>query len=320
MSFEEIKVLLEINGKESQVFLPNEIFDDLQGYITNGAQLAYAYSYLYLTQFLYRNCKYFDNKTLIDGNIIKQVLGYSESNRTMNYITKKGGLLDSIGYTETTKDIPLSWDFKKDDGEGLSFYMSSNVEKGTLDIPKIFFLKKPLKAFERTLEHVDKDGLITEEEMQGTFYNVTQTHSVDFDVFMYCMANKEIGTTGFYLYSWLKHKNEIFSGYDVSYEKLSDETGLPRRTMIQYLDALKSYRLIRFKFNQEYFALGMYKEERKATTYYTNSYSEFFDKPEPFKRISNMPRKEYFDMKEQERAKFVIQVPKVKIDISELPF
>ena len=259
MSFEEIKSVLEINGKELQVFLPNEIFEDLRDNLTSGTHVAYAYSYLYLTQFLYRNCKYFNTKTLLDNKVIKQVLGYSEDNRTMNYITKKGELLDSIGYTETTKDIPLSWDFKKYDGEGLSFYMSSNVEKGMLEIPKMFFLKKPLKAFERILQHVDKDGQITEEEVQGTFYNVTQTHSVDFDAFMYCMANKELGTTGFYLYSWLKHKNDIFNnGYDVSYEQLSYETGLARSTMIQYLDVLKGYNLVRFKFNQEYFALGMY--------------------------------------------------------------
>lgn len=89
MNFAEIKSVLEINGKESQVFLPNEIFDDLLDYLKSGTQVAYAYNYLYLTQFLYRNCKYFNIKALIDVKMIKQVLGYSESNRTMNFITKK---------------------------------------------------------------------------------------------------------------------------------------------------------------------------------------------------------------------------------------
>lgn len=310
MSFSEIKSLLEINRKEAQVFLPNEIFSDLQDNITNGTHVAYAYSYLYLTQFLYRNCKYFNTKTLIDGKVIKQILGYSESNRTMNYITKKSGLLDSIGYTETTKDIPLSWDFKKDDGEGLSFYMSSN-EKGTLEIPKMFFLKKPLKAFERTIQRVDKDGQIVEEEMQGTFYDVSNTHSVDFDVFMCCMANDEIGTTGFYLYSWLKHKNDIFKGgYDVSYEKLSAETGLPRSTMIQYLNALKSYRLIRFKFNQEYYVLGMTEGDRMATTYYTNDYYNFSSEPKPFQKMKVISNSDYIQNKKNE----------VKVTMEQLPF
>lgn len=152
MNFYEIKALLEINGKESQVFLPNEIFDDLQDYLTNSAQVAYAYSYCYLTQFLYRNCKYFNTKVLLDGKVIKQVLGYSKNNRTMNDIAKKGGLLDRIGYTESTKDFPLTWNFKQSEGESLSFTMASDMPKETLPpIPKMFFLKKPLKAFERVL-------------------------------------------------------------------------------------------------------------------------------------------------------------------------
>lgn len=79
MNFYQIKSTLKITGKESKVFLPNEIFDDLQGYITNGTHLAYAYSYYYLTHFLYRNCKYLNTEVF----------------------------LDEIGYTESTKNIPL---------------------------------------------------------------------------------------------------------------------------------------------------------------------------------------------------------------------
>lgn len=313
MSMEEIKAVLKINGKESQVFLPNEVFSDLKSYITSGTQVAYAYSYCYLTQFLYRNCKYFNTEVLLDGNIIKQVLGYSESNRTMNHITKKGGLLDSIGYTESTKDFPLSWKFKKDDGEALSFTMASDMPKEMLQsIPKMFFLKKPLKAFERTMLKQDVEtNQIVEEEMQGTFYDIANTHSVDFDVFMFCMANKELGTTGFYLYSWLKHKNDIFkNGYDVSYEKLIAETGIPRRTMIQYLDALKGYNLIRFRFNQEYFVLGMSDEGRMATTYYTNSYNNFYSEPKPFQKMMILSNSDYIQSKKNE----------IKVTMEQLPF
>jgi len=312
MNFAEIKSVLEINGKESQVFLPNEVFDDLQGYLTSGTQLAYAYSYLYLTQFLYRNCKYFNTKESIDGKVIKEVLGYKENNRTMNHITKKGGLLDSIGYTEPTKDIPMTWNFKQAEGEPLSFVMASDMPKEMLPpIPKMFFLKKPLKAFKRTILKQDKETneLVTE-EAQGTFYDVSNTHSVDFDVFMYCMANKELGIVGFYLYSWLKHKNDIFTGgYDVSYEKLCAETGLARTTMIQYLDALKAYNLVRFKFNQEYFVIGMTEGERMATTYYTNDYFCFNDEPEPFKKMKVMTNADYLQGKMSEVVVTMEQLP-----------
>ncbi|MEK4387533.1 hypothetical protein MKZ25_17455 [Solibacillus sp. FSL W7-1464] len=311
MNFAEIKSVLEINGKESQVFLPNEIFDDLLDYLKSGTQVAYAYNYLYLTQFLYRNCKYFNIKALIDVKMIKQVLGYSESNRTMNFITKKGGLLDNIGYTESTKDFPLGWDFKKAEGEALSFSMASDMPKEMLPpIPKMFFLKKPLKAFERTILKQDKEtNELVEEHIQGTFYDVSNTHSVDFDVFMYCMANEELGTVGFYLYSWLKHNNDIFGGYDVSYEKLCAETGLARTTMIQYLNALKAYFLVRFKFNQEYFVIGMTEGERMATTYYTNDYFCFNDEPEPFKKMMVMTNADYLQGKTSEIVVTMEQLP-----------
>ena len=38
--------------------------------------------------------------------------------------------------------------------------------------------------------------------------------------------------------------------------------------MIKYLDALKAYNLISFKFNQEYYVIGMSDKGRMATTYY----------------------------------------------------
>lgn len=294
MNYYQIKSALNISRKESKVFIPNEIFSDLQSYITNGTHLAYAYSYYYLIHFLYRNCKYFNTSALIDGNIIKRILGYSESNRTMNYITKKDGLLDKIGYTESTKEYPIGWEL--DEIEGLNFTMSSDIPKEMLQpIPKMFFLKKPLKAFERTiLKRNMETNQIEEVKTQGTFYDVSNTHSVDFNVFMYCMANEDIGTIGFYLYSWLKHKHDIFrNGYDVSYEKLSAETGLPRRTMVKYLNALKGYNMISFKFNQDYFVIGISDKERMATTYYANSYSNFYEKPKSFKKMMVMTKDNY---------------------------
>lgn len=310
MSFEEIKSVLEINGKESQVFLPNEIFKDLRKNITNGSHVAYAYSYVYLAQFLYRNCKYFNTKILIDGNVMKEVLGYKKSNRTMNYLTTKGGKLDNIGYTESTKDFPVSWKFKLDDGEELSFIMASDMPKESLpSIAKSFFLKKPLKAFKRVIQRVDEEGQVIEEEIQGTFYDVSDTHSVDFDVFMYCMANEKIGTTGFYLYSWLKHKNDLHGGYDVSYEKLSAETGIARSTMVVHLNVLKAYNLIRFKFNQEYFVIGMTEGERMATTYYTNDYFYFNDEPQPFKKMKVISNSDYIQSKKNEVVVTMEQLP-----------
>ena len=203
----------------------------------------------------------------------------------------------------------MGWDYKNDAGEGLTFFMSSEMDKDILPpIPKMFFLKRPMKAFERTMLHIKEDGVAVEQDMEGTFFDISNTHSVDFDIFTYCMANKDLGVVAFYLYSWLKHKNDMFDGYDVPIDKLSAETGIARRTLISYMDLLKGYQMIRFKFNQKFYAVGMYDEDRKANTYYANEYAFFLDKPQPFKKMEIMPKEKYLEMKKQEsKAKFVLR-------------
>lgn len=325
MTYEEVSNLLEINGKESPVFMPNELFTDLQKYISDSSHIAFGYSYLYLMHFLYRNCKYFNTEELIDTYAIKQVLGYSRNNRTMNYIIKKDGLLDEIGYLESTKNCPLSWSYSENDNEDLTFYMRSDVDEDTANIlpsiSKMYFLKYPVKAFERVREIVTDDGAIEELEMEGTFYDVSYTHSVPFEVFMFCMANKDLGVVAFYLYSYIKHNNDVFDGgYDVPMTKLSEDTGIARRTMIKYMDQLKSYRMIDFQHNQDYFVVGMFDEDRKASTYYANGYELFSDKPQPFEKMETMLREDYLKEKEKEAESRKMINNKVYMDISELPY
>ena len=327
MTYEEISKLLEIDGKESPVFMPNEIFEDLQAYTIDSSHVAYAYSYMYLTHFLYRNCKYFNVKTLLDGNIIKQILGYSKSNRTMNYITKKGGLLDDIGYTTATKNYPISWQFKKESGEDLEFIMYEEIgAEVLLPIPKMFFLKYPIKALEdrfieKTTYTDDGEREVEEYELRGTYFDVEQTHSVDFYVFMYCMSKKKLGVIAFYLYSWIKHRNDIFEGgYDVPMTKLSEETGINRRSLIKYMDLLKGYRMISFQHNQEYFVLAAKREDRKATTYMTNDVDFFLDEPEGYKKMRVQLREEYFAMKAEQEEEGKGVKGRVDIPLAELPF
>src|SRR5690606_25147350 len=126
---------------------------------------------------------------------------------------------------------------------------------------------------------------------------------------LFCMGekdnknkDKEIGCTGFYLYSYLSHKNDIFEkGYDVSIKNLTEETGIPKRTLIRYLGILKEYKMIDFIHNQDFFVIGMSEGERKATTYITRSYDLFSDKPIPFKRIEVKTEEEYsYYLKEKE--------------------
>lgn len=107
----------------------------------------------------------------------------------------------------------------------------------------------------------------------------------------------------------MKHKNDHYRGYDVSYEKLSAETGIARSTMIEYLNILKAYNLIRFKFNQEYYVIGMTEGERMATTYYTNDCFHFNDEPQPFKKMKVISNSDYLQSKKNEVVVTMEQLP-----------
>jgi hypothetical protein len=297
MTYSEICKLINFNPKESKLFMPNEIFEELKVNITKTPHVAFAYTYIYFVTWLYRYAKYFNVNEVIDNKKIKEVLGYNSKTQTLDYLIKKGGFLDTIEYLETTRDYPITWEFSKVNDESLSFFMSSEIDEDMSDylqtVPKRFFLKRPIKAFYRTGQEPEDEE---EYELAGTFFDVSNTHNIPFEVFLYCVSNESIGCAGFYLYSYLKHKNDLFEeGYDVSLDALSDEIGMPKRTLNRHLGYLKSYRLIDFRHNQEFFAVGMKKEDRKANTYIIRDFEFFSESPVSFNKMKFMSDEKYKD-------------------------
>lgn len=310
--------------------MPNEIFDDLNAAIKNTPHIAFAYSYIYLITWIYRYSKHTVINNGIGNSTIKKILGYKPETRTVNYLITKGGLLDQIGYTTTVRDIPVG--VEVDEGGVLEFTLLSalddrtasiytygySIEKTVRDnLPKNFTVKFPVKAFHRTKESEDDNY------EDGTFFDVENTHNIPFEVFIFCMGKKDIECTGFYLYCYLKHRNDIYeSGYDVSLQDLSDETGIAERSLDKYLGFLKSYKLIDFIHNQEFFAVGLKDEERKANTYITNDYEMFNDKPVPFQRINIISKKEYLKRLDEEKTVEFEKLfgNKADITIDELPY
>ena len=117
MNYEEMQKLLEHNAeKQNDVRVPNEIFDDLvscellkvEKNHGRANHMAFAFSYFYLITYLYRECK-FDYIRPLSTKDLKRMLGYGETNKRLDYIIKKGGVLDQMGYTETTFDYPVRW-------------------------------------------------------------------------------------------------------------------------------------------------------------------------------------------------------------------
>lgn len=320
MTYEELCKLIDPSEKEEKVFMPNEIFEDLRVCIKKAPHIAFAYSYLYLTSWLYRYTKYayVSSDTILNNDRIKEILGYNPKQQSLNYLIKQNGLLDEIEYTETLqKDYPISWEYNND--SDLTFMMYSDLDKEFQDalsnLPRNHFIKKPKFAFERVLE--DEKG--EEYELSGTYYDVVNTHMIDFNVFLFCMSNNKIGCMGFYLYSFFKHKNDIFGSYDIPLTRLSEETGIPSTTLDRYMNVLKSYRMIKFRHNQDFFVVGLREEERKANTYIVEEYYDFNDTPMSFKKIDIMKREDYLLKLKEENEELLIS-KKLDIDMNELPF
>ncbi|MEK3855956.1 hypothetical protein [Cytobacillus sp. FSL H8-0458] len=323
---EDLKTLLQYREKESKVFMPNEIFDDIKKpFIQMAANkkieqsnnfikvetvkgirkkrgqnkdaiskhIAFAYSYYYLISWLYRNAKYGEINITIED--IKKVLTYTRKSQEVDYIIKKNGILDEIGYTETTNDYPIAWEFKDPE---LEFIFFSDMDK---DIQKMlinqkgrnFKIKIPIKHLHRDSESY-KEGIL-----DGLFYEPHNFHVVPFEIFLFCMGKKEVGVRGFYLYCYLKRMNEYYGeGYDVSIEKLSKEIAIPISTLEKDIEAIRCYRMVNCIHNQEYFVPGLEDGERKANTYITNEYFAFSDIKLPIKKIQRMNLNDYRIMKQ----------------------
>ncbi|MGG2091903.1 helix-turn-helix domain-containing protein [Bacillus sp. S13(2024)] len=304
MNYDVLNILLQYDDAESKVFMPNETFEDLKSAITNSPHIGFAYSYIYFITWQYRYVKHMGNDGLINNCKIKEILGYNPTTKGLDYLTKKNGLLDKLEYTKTVKDFPVSWEYKE--LEGLEFSMLSEHEEllGFWKLPRKYTIKFPVKAFYRHSNDEEMKNEYNEGYEDGTFYDVSNTHMIPFEVFMYCMSNKEVSCTGFYLYSYLKYKNDKYrAGYDVSLDKLADETGISRSTINRYLDSLKKFNLIRFIINQE-FVIGLSEEYRRANTYSVNEYFAFEDLPQKYITRNVIDSKTYFKrLEESERIK-----------------
>lgn len=276
-----MRVLLHYNDKESKMYIPNEIFDDISLIEGKGSgHIAFTYSYYYLVNWMYRYAKY--GQSPIDVKMIKQALGYSETNKTMDYIIKKGGVLDSINYTSTTSDYPVIWEFNKNSLKittlnGLDSYSKEKLKERHTNR---FNIKYPIKSFYRTIESE------SDQYEDGTYFDISNTHEIPFEVFLFCMSNKELGCAAFYLWSYLKMMNQMFKrGYDVGLERLSKEVYIPRKTLSRYLDVLKMHNMIHTIINQDYFSSGVKQENRKSNTYITQSIDQFSVEGVNYKKI-----------------------------------
>jgi hypothetical protein len=233
-------IIWGIKVQKEIIYMPNEIFSDLQNSIKSSKHIAFAYAYYYYVCYLYRYCHYIDdNGKMITQPAIKEFLGYAATYKPIDFLIKKDGKLDEIGYTETTTNYPLLWKFEAETGE-LSFESIADLKE--LDKSFSAFLNKrnfkvklPVKAFYRYKKDQERQGWFT-----GTFYNVQYTHSIEYSTFNAIISNKKLGTMGLYLYGYLKHKCSAFpAGYQASANVLRTKLKIGgTASVFKYINAL----------------------------------------------------------------------------------
>lgn len=270
----ELKKKLHVQENEQMINMPNELFQKLKMLggskrDKKGSHIAFAYSYIYFYTWLYRYSKYYYIAPTTED--VKELLQYSRTYEKMNYLIKKNGLLEQLGLLETTTDYPVLSYF--DEEKYIQFELLSGQDdeyiiKGLRKRhTNRFSIKKPLFTFEREIEG---------EMDNGTFYDAYRTHIIDFDIFLYCMSNDELGVIAFYIYSYLKMQNDHHKGgYDATAKRLSNEIDIGERTIRKYEKAMREYNMVELKHNMDYISMKIDPSEREASTHITKPFEQF---------------------------------------------
>jgi hypothetical protein len=195
-------------------------------------------------------------------------MGYSPINKQIDYITKKNGTLDMMGYTKSTTDYPLSVSINEY-GQ-LEFITISQVKEEVMT-PYIindrnYKIKYPVKAFHRSPES-EKDMYL-----DGTFYEVENTHGILYSVFEEIISDENLGVPGFFVYGYLKHCFDIFkNGYQISLERMHREIGFQRELLNRVTKRLAFRGLISIENKQ--FNIDLNREDWEANIYIVNDVS-----------------------------------------------
>ena len=201
-----LKAYFEWSSKDNRIYLPNEIFKELTEYSCQTFSFrhrAFAYSYYYIVCYLYRNAKYGAIEPLDKLNSLMLISILNCDRKYYNYIIKKDGVLDILGYTKSENDFPLN--FIIEEGELAGFQLFSEMEsyiRKSMNVPTHFVCKKPLKAFQRTPDSTYNNG---------TFFEFYNTHCIDFSIFTRCLSYGKQGIEYFYVYAFLLAFSEFIN-------------------------------------------------------------------------------------------------------------
>lgn len=246
------------------IYMPNQIFDDFLkcNSFENWSQRAFAYTYYYLTSYLYRNCIYGKALNIKDYGLVSIKNNLLKiSSHKLNHIYTKGGILDQLEYTISTNDYPIQAIFEdntllkietrsqainrtKQEAENQAKHFPTNSNRSHTshtssleyiqETPSAFSIKVPVKGLK---------------DLKGHFFNIENTHKIQIEAFIACMSNPSLGYRGFFLYAFYRMNSDKFkNGYRATFEKIQKEIGgINTNTFKLYNRELSKMNLIKHK-------------------------------------------------------------------------
>ncbi|MEJ9114187.1 hypothetical protein LAV76_15535 [Bacillus paramobilis] len=291
---DEYKNILSVSRNEHYAVIPNEFFDEINSIkkeinlIKDSKHISFAFSYLYLVTYLYRYTKFHDyNDYEFTEQELKKLLTMSPDScgkNSVNKITKRGGILEKLGFIEKVRDYPISYDYDPEEKEFVFSYLSDVIADLGESAHKYFNTNSknrrvnlPVKMFnDRTLKAINM-------EYSGTLYDVTYTTQIDIRVFIYCMIREKLGLEAFYLHSFIKYKNGFHADFwRRSIQNIIEDTGLSQTVIQLRLKEMEKHGMVFC--THEDFVVGADRNVMTPNGYMAQEYNKF---------ITNGSKKKY---------------------------
>jgi|GEM_PF-1789525 len=318
-----MKLKENLQGDNLSVAMPNELFKQLLQMKEDGelksVHIGFTYSYIYLQTYMYRYSTY--DRYVPKTSEIKELLTYNPTEQRTDYIIKKNGLLEQKDILTTTNEFPvISEMMDADNGidrvpeittiqEFCNEHQHETVDewRKKMGITRRNDCKYPVFAFEREYD----DGCV-----EGTFFDISDTHLIDMDAFLFCMSTDGIGVNGFYVYAYLLDKSNKFNNdFKATHKRIATETGLSEKTIQRVMDSLRSHNLITTIHNNEYFSFAISKDKRIPSIHKVNMSADFSANKIEYKKLKFVSNKEHNKLMENTFTSHLIE-----INIEDLPY
>ena len=262
----------------ASIRLPNNIFRSLSSSIknksgsTNIQQVAFAYVFLITNAFLYKYSHFvnIDNGTYIQNSDVKELLGYNRTTKTIDKVIKKGGILDELGLTLTTKDYPVRFVMNPEE-EINGIPLREFVTISELNVNDINYTR--IKGIVKNRNYEVKEPLFLttgyEGNEYGTLYGIERTHEITLKEFMAFIFDDTLNNIDLLIYGYLK---SMCKGYKdnmkaMAVYKIVLEIGIDRGAFYEHLEMLKKKKYIRVN-HKEWKMKGEKYVDMEANEYY----------------------------------------------------